>query len=307
MLASCEPKLQVGELACPPSEGGGPGVDASGVFKACMFPLVAAGGASIAGAAGASGADAGGETSGGFGGADDTGEVCSAAARDGTFVGPFAAPWQTSFDAGFCNFEDVGGFCYADADSGRRTVTSPVHSGTFAAAFDMKPSSSTRERQTRCVREGMLPTEAYYGAWYYVPTELVGANDWNLFHFQSGVPNMPNMPLRGSFDVSMDDRAGDGLEVYIYDAINDGRYRQADPIALPRDRWVHLEFYWKRATDATGEVALYQDGQELVRRSGIVTDESPFGQWYVGNWTASLDELPSTVSLFVDDVTIRLP
>lgn len=304
LIASCEPKLQVGDLVCPPSEGGGPGVDANGVFKACVLPPPTSG---SGGVAGTSSAGAGGEAPGGFGGAggDDAIEVCPAGgARDGTFTGPLPAPWSTSFDAGWCTFEDKAGFCYALGSSGYRLVTEPVHSGTHAAAFDMDPSTDPGSRQTRCVREGVLPVEAYYGAWYYIPSELTGAHDWNLLHFQGG---MPNTRLHNLWDVSMDDSEGNGYELFIYDALSNGHYGQADPRPIPTDRWFHLEFFWKRATDATGEVALFQDGEEIVRRSGIVTDDSPFGQFYVGNYTDSLTTTTAPVTVYVDDVSVRLP
>jgi Polysaccharide lyase len=310
-LASCEPKLQVGELSCPPSVGGGPGLDADGVFRACVLLSGAAG---SAGSGGTSSSGAGGEIAGGVGAAGaggDGGEVCPAGgALDGPNFGPLPAPWKTGFEAGLCNYEDEAGFCYADKDSRYRVVTSPVHSGTSAVAFDMDPSADGQQRQTRCVRQGVFPTEAYYGAWFYVPSDLTrsGANDWNLFHFQGGMPtSLPQFPLHNLWDVSMDDSAGNGLEAFIYDDVNNEHYGQTDPRPVPTDRWVHLEFYWKRATDATGEVALFQDGEEIVRRSGIVTDDSNFGEWYVGNYTADLTEASATVTVYVDDVTVRLP
>jgi hypothetical protein len=308
VLVSCEPKLQVGDLVCPPSVGGGPGVDADGVFRACVLSSGAAG---SAGSGGASSSGAGGEIAGGVGGAagagGDGGEVCPAGgALDEPNYGPLPAPWKTGFEAGLCNYEGEAGFCYADPDSSYRVVTSPVHSGTQAAAFDMNASSADRQRQTRCVRQGVFPTEAYYGAWYYVPSELTqsGAHDWNLFHFQGG---MPMTLLHNLWDVSMDDSAGNGLEAFIYDDVNNEHYGQVDPRPVPTDRWVHLEFYWKRATDATGEVALFQDGEEIIRRSGIPTDDSAFGEWYVGNYTPDLTEASATVTVYVDDVTVRLP
>jgi len=279
-------------------------MDEDGVLKVCQLPSGAAGNAgdTIGGTAGMSGAS--GETSGGGGG--DVSEVCPEGGANGSRnEGPLPAPWKTSFEAGFCNYTDDGsGFCYADPDSSQRLVSSPVHSGSYAAAFDMDPSSSGSQRQTRCVRGGVLPVEAYYGAWYYVPSDLAGASDWNLFHFQGG---QPRSLLHALWDVSMEETPGIGLVVYIYDARQDGHYGQAEPKAIPRDRWFHLEFYLKRAADATGEVALYQDGEEVVRRTGIITDDSPFGEWYVGNWAAELANTPSTVSVYVDDVTVRLP
>ena len=304
LLASCSPQLVVGDLVCPPSAGGVPSLDANGVLQGCGAAPNTAGKSSDGGTGGGSPglSGASGEMSGGgVGGA----EQCPEGGANGNGEGPLPVPWRTGFEAGFCNYDDEAGFCYSDPDSGYRLVTSPVHNGAFAAAFDMSPSSTSGARQTRCVREGVLPVEAYYSAWYYVPSDLAGAHDWNLFHFAGG---RPGTMLHGLWDVSMDDSAGNGFAVFIYGALpGNGHFGQADPKPIPTDRWFQLEFYLKRAADATGEVALYQDGEEVVRRANIVTDDSPFGQWYVGNYAGTLDDTPSTVSVYVDDVTIRLP
>ena len=79
----------------------------------------------------------------------------------------------------------------------------------------------------------------------------------------------------------------------IYDANGGG---------LPIGAWVHLQVYLKRAADETGELAVYQDGEEALRLTGIITDESEWGQWYVGNWAKDIEPPESTV--YVDDVSI---
>ncbi len=71
---------------------------------------------------------------------------------------------------------------------------------------------------------------------------------------------------------------------------------------LPIGAWVHLQVYLKRAADATGELAVYQDGEEALRLPGIITDDSEWGQWYVGNWATDIEPPDSTV--YVDDVSI---
>lgn len=309
VLASCEPALMVGELVCPPSDGGAPGIDANGVLKGCETSSGAAG---IGGNAGNAGTSAGmgaasGETTGGVSLGGDGSEVCPEGGAigngNGPFDGPLEAPWKTSFDAGFCSYYDGAGFCYATPEASYHLVTSPVHSGMFAAAFDMKPGSGGA-RHARCVREGVLPVEAYYGAWYYIPSDLSGARDWNLFHFQGG---KPGALFHGLWDVSMNETTGNGLALFVFNAIQNGHYGQVDPKPVPKDRWFQIEFYLKRAADATGEVALYQDGEEVVRRTGLVTDDSAFGQWYVGNYAGAFDNTLATVSVYVDDVTVRLP
>jgi len=314
VVASCEPVLRVGDLACPFSDGGRPGFDENGMFTGCnLAPSAGNGGTSAAGSGGTSaapmagGAGLGGaseDVAGGNGGADDQ-EGCSVGGgpEDMSDDAPLTAPWTTSFETGFCSY-NYGGFCYSDAHSSYRIVTSPVRSGSFAAAFDMRPSSADGARQTRCVRQGVLPAEAYYGAWYYVPSDLTGAHTWNLFHFQGGPRGAF---LRGLWDVTMTDDAGNGYVAFIFDTVRGRVYAQTAPKPIPRDRWFQLEFYLKRAADATGEVALYQDGEEVVRRTGIATDDTPYGEWYVGNYAAMLESLPATVSVYVDDVTVRLP
>jgi hypothetical protein len=72
---------------------------------------------------------------------------------------------------------------------------------------------------------------------------------------------------------------------------------------IPIGEWFHLELYLKRAADATGEVALYQDGELLFRATDLITDDSDWAQWYVGNLATDLTPPEST--LYVDDVTIR--
>jgi len=55
--------------------------------------------------------------------------------------------------------------------------------------------------------------------------------------------------------------------------------------------------------DASGEIALYQDGQLVLQRTSIATDDTTFAQWYVGNFADALTPADSTI--YVDDVTIR--
>jgi len=48
---------------------------------------------------------------------------------------------------------------------------------------------------------------------------------------------------------------------------------------------------------------LYQDGQLVLQRTSIATDDTTFAQWYVGNFADALTPADSTI--YVDDVTIR--
>lgn len=232
--------------------------------------------------------------------------VCSGAAGasevndNGMFnSGPLPAPWETSFSDGFCSYEADAGFCYG-AD--HHIVSEPTHTPPFAAAFEI--GGATRaglvSKQTRCAREGQLPEEAFYGAWFYLPENATELDNWNLMHFQG---RQPGVPVTNLWDVSIEERPA-GLTAYVYGFHPSKVYRQPEPIAVPLGRWFQLELYLKRASDATGVVALYQDGREVLRLEQLVTDDTSFGQWYVGNLADQIT--PSHYTLYVDDVTIRL-
>ena len=94
------------------------------------------------------------------------------------------APWSTGFELGFCDYREAGGYCYPQGSY--TMVDSPVHSGRKAAAFSVTSDTDPEARQSRCFREGALPREARYGAWYYVPVDVDNAGNWNLMHFQGG-------------------------------------------------------------------------------------------------------------------------
>lgn len=210
-----------------------------------------------------------------------------------------SVPWSTSFEAEFCAYDRAGGFCYADPAASFETVEAPVHTGRHAAAFSIATVTAEDGDQTRCVNQGRLPLEATYGAWFYLPTNVSAAKNWNLIHFQGGVPDN----WHGLWDVSIEASA-EGMFLYVFDALNDGVLHKASvSLPLPVATWFHVEFFLRRAADATGSVALYQDGQLLLQLDSVVTDDSNAAQWYLGNLANELT--PSDYTLYVDDVSVR--
>jgi hypothetical protein len=212
---------------------------------------------------------------------------------------PVGVPWSTGFEDQFCDYTQLAGFCYAEDNASYTTVTSPVHSGRFAAAFSVVAGDSNGH-QTRCVRQGVLPTAAYYGAWYFIPTSSTNTALWNLVHFQGGDPSAG---AHGLWDVSLVNGTTGDLELVVYDFLNGATRRPSRSVPVPIGAWFHIELYLVRATDATGEVALYQDDQQLFDVKNVRTDDSSWAQWYVGNLATGLSPRDST--LYVDDVSIR--
>lgn len=222
---------------------------------------------------------------------------------------PVDLPWKTSFESGFCEYLWANGYCYGDPDSSHRIVDAPVHSGEHAAEFFVTADPSKTGKQTRCVRFGILPRHAVYGAWYYLESPSDGGTfaepwvtpgNWNLMHFRTS--ESPSVGTHGMWDVSLEN-SSDG-QLYLYVRGREGVVRATRPIPVPLETWFHIEFRYRRAADDTGEVALYQDGEPLLELTNLVTDDTmEFGQWFVGNLTDGV--IPWDSRVYVDDVTLR--
>ena len=227
-------------------------------------------------------------------------DAADAAAGAGNADSTFTLPWSSGFENGWCDYQDGNGFFAESGTQHKEVVTSPVHSGAFAAAFTVDAAS---EGQMRAVHTGPMPMEAFYGAWYYVPALAKNTGLWNLINFQGD--NSEN--LGHLWDISLLNN-GNGdlrLEVFSY-WITDGPDQTNHP-PIPIGKWFHIEMFWKRASDETGEVIVYQDGKSIFEMTNIKTDNtsstSSVVKWYVGNLATDLEPVESTV--YVDDVSIK--
>jgi hypothetical protein len=210
-----------------------------------------------------------------------------------------SAPWSTGFEDGFCSYSALGGFCYSTGRASYEIVRSPVHSGHFAAAFTVDTSRPDGGRETdvqaRCVRQGVLPREAYYSAWYLIPALAKNQGNWNFFHVQGA-------GQRGLWDVSAVNDSKGNLKLAVYDFIRRTKTEASSVPNVPIGSWFRVQLYLRRAADATGEVIVYQDGVEAFHLTDIVTDDTNWGEWYVGNLATNL--VPAGSTVYVDDVEI---
>ena len=175
-----------------------------------------------------------------------------------------------------------------------------MHSGDSAAAFSLA-NGTVENMQARCVRQGTLPNAAYYSAFFFIPSAPTSANNWNLIHFRGA--ERPGARPHGLWDVSLARQPDGTYEVYVFDFLR-AMTRSANNVPpVPIGSWFQLEVYLKRAKGPNGAFEVRQDGKLAVGLSGLSTDDTTFGQWYVGNLAISLT--PPESVLYVDDVSIR--
>jgi hypothetical protein len=211
---------------------------------------------------------------------------------------PVAVPWNESFDHGFCGYVLSEGFCYADPDASYEIVDAPVRSGRTAAAFSVRADSG--RSGTRCVREGKLPNDAIYGAWFLIPEEIEARANWNLMHFQD---SQPGDPFQYRWDVSLGTADDGGLYLYVLEFPSRESFEPTIATTVPIGSWFHVEFRWVRAAEPDGRVTLFHDGVPILDLTNIDASGFDRGQWYVGNLADDL--MPATSTIYVDDVGIR--
>jgi hypothetical protein len=222
----------------------------------------------------------------------------ASAAFAGEWREPIEVPWSTGFEDGFCGFAIESGYCLASVDAAYFTTDSPVRSGRSAAAFSVATQDTVDGIQSRCVRRGVLPEEAYYGAWYFFPALVETPGNWNLFHFQGG----EGAARHELWDVSIHNGDDGRLYLHVFNQLTDTIHNPPAAPALPIGEWVHVQLHLRRAADASGEVGLYQNGALLLRLTNIPTDDTTAGAWYVGNFADDL--APPELTVYVDDITI---
>jgi hypothetical protein len=231
------------------------------------------------------------------GGAD--GMMCGDGGASEDASAPVAFPWTTGFENGLCAYTSPSGFCIATGSGSITLVTSPVHSGQYAAAFVVGGDVDASGAQARCVRQGTFPTAAYYGAWYYLPAFPANRPLWNLWHFQAGTPQAQH----GLWDVSLVNWPDGSVHLSMFDFLNGITVNPTGVPPIPIGRWFHIEMYFKRANDTTGELAMFQDGALAASLVGVRTDDTNWGQWYVGNLEAIASSAPLS-TVYVDDIAM---
>ncbi len=270
VAAGCEPKLVVGTLGVT-----------------CELPARFT--TSVGGEGGA-GSEGGGGSEGGAG---------SERNRRPIPTDPLPPTWSTGFEDGFCDYAAVKGYCYVSRNAGYDVVTSPVRSGNYAVAYTLATDDVPTGNQSRCALGGELPVEASYGAYFFIPQAPSAVYNWNLIHFR-GVDADGS---HGLWDVSLAVQDDGALRVVVYDHLRAQLRTTSRAPRVPLSAWFKLEVVLKRAADETGAFTVYQDDQVVFELTDIVTDDTRFGEWYLGNLAGSLT--PNQSTIYVDDVFLH--
>lgn len=217
--------------------------------------------------------------------------------------------WKATFETGNLSewTADGQGSPYNDNDPPQDApAATPVraHHGTTSAVFGVAPSAAGTAI-SYLTRDQPTPVQAYYSAWFYVPSPLVLATGQylSLVHFRGS----DGQALAALWDVNLTP-VGDGTvaaQLYDYPAQNKiALDLQQSPVTrFPLDRWVQLEVFLSQAVDATGHITIWQDGAQILDRANVPTVIVMGSlQWDVGGASDGLTS--GSALVYVDDAAI---
>lgn len=202
-----------------------------------------------------------------------------------------------------------------------RISSTEVHTGRNSLATSIDTRIGTAGiRWARRYIDGdtpLLPDEAYYSVWLYLPGPF-SSQWWNFMQWKRSYQR----PGGGSSDpvasVNFEERSGsDALYFSLnYKVGNDGGYKTpgwgnaaASPIDIPLRQWVHLECKYRWSIVPDGEITCWQDGEEIWSLNGIKTEFDYIGDAFPRQFSVNSyanDVSPSPYTLYLDDAAISL-
>ena len=211
--------------------------------------------------------------------------------------------WQATFEPGDLSewLGDGHGGIYMDALAGAPAPSQDTaHRGSFSGIATFSPTVVTSF--SYLFREQPSPPEAYYGAWFYIPAALQVGTWLSLHHF--GYHRSAGADITPLWDFNVYPGPDGKLIARLYESAVVANFDQTNPIPVPVGQWVHFEIFFRKATDTTGRITIWQDGVQILDHANVATAPTDLLQWDAGG--GSNDVAPAPAAVYFDDAAISL-
>ncbi len=179
-----------------------------------------------------------------------------------------------------------------------------AYRGMFSARLSIDAPLNGGQSNSGLSRRGLLPTEAYYSAWYYLPHSVTVGGFWVIFKLRTRDSVDDAGTEHELFDLDLKNLPTGEMTLRLYDhRSGDIPLDVAEPV-VPVGRWFQVEAFYRNAPDATGRVTYWLDGKQIVDVTGRPTGQTPWVQWLAVS--VAEDLTPSTEVIFIDDAAISL-
>ncbi len=180
--------------------------------------------------------------------------------------------------------------------------------GNFAAKLTVTGTAdNTAGIGASLVQNGGLPNQAYYSAWYYLPQSVSVGYYWVIMKFRfRAVPDDPNTAGE-LFDVNLTSPSSGVMSLRLYDHQSAGNLPPGDRqlavsnLAVAVNAWFQIEAFYRAASDSTGQLTLWLNGQQILDLPGP-TGAPGWVAWDVVSVGNNLT--PEPAILYVDDCAI---
>ena len=219
-----------------------------------------------------------------------------------------AIVWKATHEKGdLREWKEHGDFIQQGQSAYYSMVTSPVHSGKYAVGLTIDTQGASRSGNFAAYLFywDQLPNQGYYySAWYYIPTGTRPEEWWNIWQWKSTSDgNTDNSVPMYSLDLGEKSNGELALSLFYRPDINGKIIYRQNIKNLPTNKWVQIEAYYKKASNNSGEVIVWQDGVEIFKLTNVTTTlKNNTVYWSVSHYTNSIRPSPSTI--FIDDAAI---
>jgi hypothetical protein len=219
--------------------------------------------------------------------------------------------WTSRFEVGGNNFPEWRGVPDGTGSAGAvppNTIEVSSEQGHNNSHFSAKltvtgTANSTAGIGASLVRNGGLPNEAYYSAWYYLPQSVAVGYYWVVMKFRyRAVPDDPNTAAE-LFDVNLTNPSPGvmGLRLYDHQTLPNQPQPKLSAHFVAVNAWFQLEAFYRAASDNTGRLTLWLDGRQILDLPGP-TGPPGWVAWDVVSVASDLNPEPAV--LYVDDCAI---
>jgi hypothetical protein len=208
--------------------------------------------------------------------------------------------WYTGHEAGDISDWDAGacGGKFDDAPAGS-TIAGVAKNGRYGLAMRVPNLNTGSSLGTRLFRwcEAQQHDALYYSAWYFIPQQVTVNYWWGIMEWKS--PGSFNH----KFMLIVRNRPTGQMYLTLERGMDSGGGAWSQSVKnLPVGQWVHLETYYKKATNTSGRITVWQDGTQILDVGNVATSNSNDLRWAVINY--GQDTRRSNLRIFVDDVAI---
>jgi hypothetical protein len=194
-----------------------------------------------------------------------------------------------------------GGSQMDTADATVGLSTDFAHTGRYSVRLG-NVATGTYEA-ARLWRQSGFPTEAYYSAWFYLPSSYKTVSDWTILQVRPGAadPTMVTLFL----DVSLRSLSTGDLILSVYDHRGD-YLRAPTPVPalfVPIGRWFQIEIFFRNVADDSGRFTLWLDGQQSYDLVRPMFGSQPV---YFTVCNTSEELSPAASAIYIDDAAVSL-